>query len=63
MDENGVLVQGRTAKELVKNPALTPMNQQRAAMVVLARTVPLTTGKVDRTELDREIDDILRERV
>jgi phage terminase small subunit len=41
VDEHGVLVQGRTERELVRNPSLTPLNQARAALVDLARAVPL----------------------
>jgi hypothetical protein len=31
VDEHGVLVRGRTEHELVRNPALTPLNQARMA--------------------------------
>jgi phage terminase small subunit len=44
---HGVLVQGRTANELVRSPALTPMNQARAALVHLARAIPLANADAD----------------
>jgi P27 family predicted phage terminase small subunit len=47
VDTHGVLVEGRTTRELVRNPALTPLNQARAALVHLARSVPLTDSKPD----------------
>jgi phage terminase small subunit len=47
VDAHGILVQGRTEKELVRNPALTPLNQARVALPVLARAVPLVNPKVD----------------
>jgi hypothetical protein len=47
IDLHGVLVEGRTPRELVRNPALTPMNQARAALVHLARSVPLLNAQHD----------------
>ena len=49
VDEHGVLVRGRTEKEMVKYPALTPMNQARAAAVVLAKSIPLTNPRPDHS--------------
>lgn len=48
VDEHGILVQRRTERELVRNPALTPMNQARDALPKLARAVLLTNPKPDR---------------
>jgi hypothetical protein len=45
VDARGVLVQGRTERELVPNPALTPMNQARDALPKPARAVLLTNPK------------------
>ena len=55
IDEHGVLVQGRTQHELVRNPALTPLNQARDALIRLARSVPLVNPKFDHegTEIDK----------
>lgn len=44
---HGILVQGRTEKELVRSPALTPLNQARDALVKIARAIPLTNPHVD----------------
>lgn len=49
VDEHGVLVRGRTEHERVKNPALTPMNQARAAATVLAKAIPLTNPDPDHS--------------
>ena len=47
IDEHGVLVRGRTEYELVRNPALTPLNQARVALPVLAKAVPLANPSPD----------------
>jgi P27 family predicted phage terminase small subunit len=47
IDEHGVLVRGRTAHELVRNPALTPLSQARADLIRLAKAVPLVDYKAD----------------
>jgi phage terminase small subunit len=59
VDAYGVLVQGRTESELVRNPALTPLNQARVALPVLARAVPLVNPKVDTDGIG--IDHLLEE--
>jgi phage terminase small subunit len=61
IDEHGVLVQGRTEKELVRNPALTPLNQARVALPVLAKAVPLVDPKPDRdgADIDAYIDELM----
>lgn len=45
--ENGILVRGRTAKERVRNPALTPQSQLRADLIRLAKAIPLSNPKPD----------------
>jgi phage terminase small subunit len=61
VEKYGVLVQGRTERELVRNPALTPMSQSRAALVHLARSVPLINAQHDAhsAALDAYIDQML----
>jgi phage terminase small subunit len=61
INRHGVLVEGRTPRELVRNPALTPMNQSRAALVHLARSVPLINAHHDPKEaaVDAYIDSLL----
>jgi P27 family predicted phage terminase small subunit len=61
IDLYGVLVEGRTPRELVRNPALTPMNQSRAALVHLARSVPLLNAQHDQNgaAIDAYIDQML----
>jgi P27 family predicted phage terminase small subunit len=61
IDTHGVLVEGRTTRELVRNPALTPMNQARAALVHLARSVPLLNAQHDHNGavIDAYIDQML----
>jgi P27 family predicted phage terminase small subunit len=61
IDRHGVLVEGRTPRELVRNPALTPMNQSRAALVHLARSVPLINAHHDHSgaAVDAYIDSLL----
>jgi phage terminase small subunit len=61
VEKHGVLVQGRTERELVRNPALTPLSQARAALVHLSRSVPLTNAGHDThaAALDSYIDGLL----
>jgi P27 family predicted phage terminase small subunit len=47
IDKHGVLVEGRTARELVRNPALTPLAQSRADLIRLSKAVPLVDYKAD----------------
>jgi phage terminase small subunit len=58
VDAHGVLVVGRTERERVRNPALTPLNQARDALMKLARAVPLVDPKPDRD--GTEFDEFLR---
>jgi phage terminase small subunit len=62
IDTHGVLVRGRTEHELVRNPALTPLNQARQALVVLARAVPLVNPRpdFDGIEVDRFLEEICK---
>lgn len=55
VDAHGVLVQGRTEHELVRNPALTPMSQTRADLIRLAKAIPLAVHK-DTDGVDALID-------
>lgn len=60
---HGVLVQGRTERELVRSPALTPLNQCRDALPKLARAVPLVDPSKrgrDGAEIDSLIDEFCR---
>lgn len=57
VDDHGVLVRGRTAKERVRNPALTPMNQFRQDLIRLAKAIPLVNPKPDQACI--EIDSFL----
>jgi len=61
IDNHGILVEGRTQRELVRNPALTPMNQVRTDLIRLAKAVPLVDPKPDHTgaAVDAFIDDML----
>ena len=61
----GVLVQGRTERELVRSPALTPLNQARDALVKLSRAIPLTNPKPDTEgeEIDSFLEELMGERV
>ena len=54
------MVQGRTERELVRNPALTPLNQARAHLLLLAPRIPLVDPKHDRdgAELDHFLEEI-----
>lgn len=63
IDAHGVLVQGRTTRELVRNPALTPLNQARASLVHLARAVPLVDPKPahESAAFDAYLDELLAE--
>jgi P27 family predicted phage terminase small subunit len=47
VNTHGVLVQGRTEHELVRNPALTPLNQARGHLLLLAPRIPLTNPDAD----------------
>jgi P27 family predicted phage terminase small subunit len=62
IDEHGVLVRGRTESELVRNPALTPLNQARGALVDLARAVPLVNPKPDSSgiEIDKLLEGLMK---
>ncbi|EIU15265.1 phage terminase, small subunit [Mycobacteroides abscessus 5S-0422] len=55
VESHGVLVQGRTERELVRNPALTPMSQTRADLIRLAKAIPLAVHKPS-DELDALLD-------
>jgi len=59
---HGVLVRGRTEKELVRSPALTPLNQARDAMIKLARAVPLVNPRPDLAgvEIDKFLEEIMK---
>ncbi len=61
VDYYGVLVEGRTPRERVRNPALTPLNQARADLIRLARAVPLANGKLDSdgASVDAFIDELM----
>jgi P27 family predicted phage terminase small subunit len=60
VDKHGVLVRGRTERELVRNPALTPLAQARADLIRLAKAVPLVSGNPDYAgaELDAFISEM-----
>ena len=62
IDNHGVLVQGRTKKELVRNPALTPLNQARTAIILLAKAVPLANPNADLAgaSVDAYIDSMVK---
>ena len=47
VNEHGVLVRGRTEHELVRNPALTPLNQARGHLLLLAPRIPLANAHAD----------------
>jgi P27 family predicted phage terminase small subunit len=47
INEHGILVRGRTERELVRNPALTPMNQARDHLLLLAPRIPLANRDAD----------------
>lgn len=47
VNTHGVLVPGRTERELVRNPALTPLNQARGHLLLLAPRIPLTDPDAD----------------
>lgn len=47
VNTHGVLVQGRTERELVRNPALTPLNQARGHLLLLAPRIPLAHRDAD----------------
>jgi P27 family predicted phage terminase small subunit len=49
VDNHGVLVEGRTKSELVRNPALTPLNQARTDLIRLAKAVPLVNPNPDHS--------------
>lgn len=61
IDREGVLVPGRNnSHELVRNAALTPLNQARDAMVKLAKAVPLVDSRAaaERAEWDKFIEEM-----
>jgi P27 family predicted phage terminase small subunit len=62
VDTHGVLVRGRTTDELVRNPALTPLNQARADVIRLARAVPLANRNADvaSSSVDFLIDELMK---
>ncbi|WP_083198763.1 P27 family phage terminase small subunit [Mycobacterium malmoense] len=64
IDNHGVLVQGRTERELVRNPALTPFNQARAHLLLLAPRIPLVNPKFDAAGIgiDHLIEELRSER-
>lgn len=47
VNAHGVLVRGRTEHELVRNPALTPLNQARGHLLLLAPRIPMTDPDAD----------------
>src|ERR1700722_2951969 len=59
VEEQGVLVSGRTAGQLVKNPVSTVLHQTRDAMLRLARAVPLVDRKaaVEHAEFLRFLEE------
>jgi phage terminase small subunit len=59
VDNHCVLVEGRTKSELVRNPALTPLNQARTDLIRLARAVPLVNPRPDLDGIG--IDHLLEE--
>ncbi|CAM5737094.1 hypothetical protein MAUB1S_01789 [Mycolicibacterium aubagnense] len=56
VDKYGILVEGRTSsRELVRNPALTPMNQLRTDLIRLAKAIPIadtSAASRDGAQLD-----------
>lgn len=58
VDEHGILVEGRSKRERVRNPALTPLGQFRSDLIRLAKAVPLrnTAITADEQELDRFLE-------
>jgi hypothetical protein len=58
VDTRGVIVAGRDGN-LIKNPSLSPLQATRADLIRLSKSVPLFTGKIDRSEVDKQIADIL----
>jgi P27 family predicted phage terminase small subunit len=61
--EHGILVEGRTPKERVRNPALTPLHQVRDSLIKLARAVPIANASADRESkaFDEFLDSMLAE--
>jgi P27 family predicted phage terminase small subunit len=55
----GVVVAGRDGN-VVKNPSLSGLQSARVDLRHLSAAVPLYSGVVDRSELDRQIDEILQ---
>ncbi|MBX7433776.1 hypothetical protein JDV09_16910 [Mycobacterium sp. Y57] len=58
VQKRGVVVRSR--QNWTKNPSLSPLAAARASLITLSRSIPLYEGKIDRTELDRQIDSILQ---
>jgi P27 family predicted phage terminase small subunit len=61
VDTHGILVEGRTPRERVRNPALTPLHQVRDSLIKLARAVPIGNAKADREAIafDEFLDEML----
>lgn len=60
VEQQGVLVSGRTAVELVRNPACTVLHQTREAMMRLARQVPLVdrASAAESAEWDKFLESV-----
>jgi hypothetical protein len=62
VDSHGILVEGRTLREPVRNPAPTPGHQAHDALIRLARAVLLVDPKPvrDGAELDQFLEEIMK---
>jgi phage terminase small subunit len=52
VETQGALVMGRNSGELVRNAALTPLNQSREAVLKLAKAVPLVDHRAAGKQAD-----------
>lgn len=63
VDTHGILVRGSRNKDMVRNPALTPMGQFRADLIRLSRVIPIVNPKPDQAgiEVDQFLESVFSE--